>query len=123
MTKEARPRYDIVVRAATVTHTRGDSSMNHAAPGALRRRLITDGSITAVAALAFTGCASSDTGGDTTGGDGETISVSLITKTSTNPFFVAMQDGAEAAADDLGVELSFAAGKEDGDEDSQIQAI
>ena len=34
-----------------------------------------------------------------------------------------MQDGAEAAADDLGVELTLAAGKEDGDEDTQIQAI
>jgi fructose transport system substrate-binding protein len=34
-----------------------------------------------------------------------------------------MQDGAEAAAEDLGVELTMAAGKEDGDEDTQIQAI
>jgi fructose transport system substrate-binding protein len=34
-----------------------------------------------------------------------------------------MQDGAEVAADELGVDLTFAAGKEDGDEDSQIQAI
>ena len=97
--------------------------MNHAAPGALRRRLITAGSLTAAAALAFTGCASSDSGGGTAGGDDENISVSLIVKTSTNQFFVAMQKGAEDAADELGVELTFAAGKEDGDEDSQIQAI
>jgi fructose transport system substrate-binding protein len=97
--------------------------MNHAAPGALRRRLITAGSLTAAAALAFTGCASS--GGDATGGaSGEdTIGVSLIVKTTTNPFFVAMQDGAKAAAEDLGVELTLAAGKEDGDEDTQIQAV
>jgi fructose transport system substrate-binding protein len=96
--------------------------MNHTAPGALRRRLIAAGSLAAAAALAFTGCAASGSGGATDGGD-ETVSVSLITKTSTNPFFVAMQEGAEAAADDLGVELTFAAGKEDGDEDTQIQAI
>jgi fructose transport system substrate-binding protein len=96
--------------------------MNHTAPGALRRRLIAAGSLAAAAALAFTGCASSGSGGATDGGD-EAISVSLITKTSTNPFFVAMQEGAEAAADELGVELTFAAGKEDGDEDTQIQAI
>ena len=96
--------------------------MNHTAPGALRRRLIAAGSLAAAAALAFTGCASGGSAGATDGGD-DTISVSLITKTSTNPFFVAMQEGAEAAADELGVELTFAAGKEDGDEDTQIQAI
>jgi fructose transport system substrate-binding protein len=98
--------------------------MNHAAPGALRRRLIATGALTAAAALTFTGCAASGGSGDggATAGD-ENISVSLIVKTSTNPFFVAMQEGAEDAADELGVELTFAAGKEDGDEDTQIQAI
>jgi fructose transport system substrate-binding protein len=97
--------------------------MNHTAPGALRRRLIAAGSLAAAAALAFTGCASggSESGSDANGD--EPIGVSLIVKTTTNPFFVAMQDGAEAAADDLGVELTMAAGKEDGDEDTQIQAI
>jgi fructose transport system substrate-binding protein len=97
--------------------------MNHAAPGAVRRRIIAAGSLTAAAALAFTGCASS--GGDAAGGTGgdDTIGVSLIVKTTTNPFFVAMQDGAKAAAEDLGVELTLAAGKEDGDEDTQIQAV
>jgi len=95
--------------------------MNHTAPGALRRRLIAAGSLAAAAALAFTGCATSSSGD--AGGDDENISVSLIVKTSTNPFFVAMQEGAEVAADELGVDLTFAAGKEDGDEDSQIQAI
>ena len=95
--------------------------MNHTAPGALRRRLIAAGSLAAAAALAFTGWATSSSGD--AGGDDENISVSLIVKTSTNPFFVAMQEGAEVAADELGVDLTFAAGKEDGDEDSQIQAI
>ncbi|MGW9631195.1 substrate-binding domain-containing protein [Agromyces sp. NPDC055520] len=97
--------------------------MNHTAAGALRRRLITAGSLTAVAALALTGCAG-DSGTNAGGGaDAAAIGVSLIVKTTTNPFFVAMQDGAETAADELGVELTLAAGKEDGDEDTQIQAI
>lgn len=95
--------------------------MNHARPGAFRRRLLVAGSIAATAALAFTGCASPG-GSDSASGE-ETVSVSLITKTDTNPFFVAMQQGAEETADDLGVELTLAAGSEDGDEDSQIQAI
>jgi len=98
--------------------------MNHAAPGALRRRLIAAGSLAAAAALAFTGCASGASGSGASGDAGDdTVGVSLIVKTTTNPFFVAMQDGAEAAAEKLGVELTLAAGKEDGDEDTQIQAI
>jgi acyl-coenzyme A synthetase/AMP-(fatty) acid ligase len=36
-----------------------------------------------------------------TGGGGETIGVSLITKNSTNPFFIAMQEGAERDAEAL----------------------
>lgn len=95
--------------------------MNHGSHGAFARRLVAAGSLTAAAALAVTGCAAS--GGSADAAGEETISVSLITKTDTNPFFVAMQEGAEAAADELGVEISLAAGSEDGDEDSQIQAI
>ena len=56
------------------------------------------------------------------GGGGE-IGVSLIVKTNSNPFFIAMQEGAQAAAEANGVNLTLAAGKEDGDEDTQIQAI
>ncbi|WP_395244440.1 substrate-binding domain-containing protein [Agromyces sp. MMS24-K17] len=95
--------------------------MNHAAPGRLRRRLVTGIAVTAAAALALTGCAANS--GSSASGDGDEIGVSLIVKTTTNPFFVAMQDGAKEAADKLGVNLTLAAGKEDGDEDTQIQAI
>jgi fructose transport system substrate-binding protein len=97
--------------------------MNRTAPAAFRRRIITAGALTAAAALAFTGCASGGTASGADAGGDEPIGVSLIVKTTSNPFFVAMQDGAEAAAEDLGVELTMAAGKEDGDEDTQIQAI
>jgi len=51
------------------------------------------------------------------------VSVSLITKNSTNPFFVTMQDGAKQAAATEGVKLTIAAGKADGDEAGQVQAI
>jgi fructose transport system substrate-binding protein len=98
--------------------------MNHVSPSATRGRLVLAGSLMATAALVLTGCASSGASGDAaSGADEETVRVSLITKTDTNPFFVAMQEGAQAAADDLGVEITLAAGKEDGDEDTQIQAV
>jgi fructose transport system substrate-binding protein len=51
------------------------------------------------------------------------VGVSLITKNSVNPFFVAMQKGAREQASRLGVDLTIAAGKRDGDEEGQIQAI
>ena len=51
------------------------------------------------------------------------VSVTLITKTSTNPFFVAMAKGAKESADKLGITLTTAAGKEDGDTATQITAI
>lgn len=92
-------------------------------------RLLAVSGVLAVLLTAACTTGSDDPAGDeTTGGggatsDGETIGVSLIVKTTTNPFFVAMQEGAEAAAADEGVELTFAAGTEDGDEATQIEAI
>ncbi|MGB5936273.1 MAG: substrate-binding domain-containing protein [Ornithinimicrobium sp.] len=55
-------------------------------------------------------------GGSGEAGEDETIGVSLITKTSTNPFFVTMQKGAEEEAEANNIDLTLAAGKEDGDE-------
>ena len=49
--------------------------------------------------------------------------VGLITKTDTNPFFVKMKQGAEAAAQKDGAKLLTAAGKFDGDNASQVTAI
>ena len=51
------------------------------------------------------------------------ISVGLITKTETNPFFVKMREGAQAKAEELGVELLTAAGSFDGDNAAQVTAI
>ncbi|NMO54987.1 sugar ABC transporter substrate-binding protein [Actinoplanes sp. TBRC 11911] len=55
-------------------------------------------------------------------GSGEDV-VGLITKTDTNPFFVQMKKGAEAAAKEQGLELQSFAGKQDGDNEAQVQAI
>ena len=49
--------------------------------------------------------------------------VGLITKTNTNPFFVKMREGAKVKAEELGIELRAFAGKYDGDNESQVQAI
>ncbi|MCL7999656.1 sugar ABC transporter substrate-binding protein [Brucella sp. 21LCYQ03] len=49
--------------------------------------------------------------------------VGLITKTNINPFFVKMKEGAEAKASELGVELRSFAGRIDGDNESQVEAI
>ena len=49
--------------------------------------------------------------------------IGLITKTSTNPFFVKMREGAEAAATKHGARLISGAGKNDGDNAGQVTAV
>jgi len=68
--------------------------------------------------FALTACGSDDS----SGGD-DKVAVTLITKDSVNPFWVAMQEGAKKASTAEGVDLTVAAGAEDGDEEGQIQAI
>lgn len=96
-------------------------------PRSIRRRLMTAGSVVTLSFLALTACgggdSSSATGGTGSGSGDDQIGVSLIVKTTTNPFFVAMQKGAQAAAESEGVKLTLAAGEEDGDEETQIQAV
>lgn len=75
-----------------------------------------------VAAVAALGLLATACGGDDGAGD-DSVAVSLITKNSTNPFFVTMQQGAKLAAAAEDVKLTLAAGKEDGDEAGQVQAI
>jgi fructose transport system substrate-binding protein len=78
----------------------------------------------AAAALALAGCGGSSGGSSGGGGGGgEKPIVGLITKTDTNPFFVKMKEGAQQAADQAGVTLQSFAGKADGDNESQVQAI
>ena len=82
-----------------------------------RRRPLVLAAVGALATAAFAGCGSDDAAGD------GSVAVTLITKNSINPFFVAMQEGAKKAANAEGVQLDVAAGAEDGDEEGQIQAI
>ena len=91
-----------------------------------RRRGLAVGVVLAAAAsLTLSACGGSAEPGssDGGGGGGAKTAVTLITKTSTNPFFLAMKKGAEDEAAKDGVSLTYAAGSEDGDEDGQVKAI
>lgn len=78
--------------------------------------------LASASAIALAGC-SSGTDARSTVGPNDEVGVSLIVKTTTNPFFVSMQKAAKADAAKAKVKLTLAAGKKDGDTDSQIQAI
>jgi fructose transport system substrate-binding protein len=60
---------------------------------------------------------------ETSAEGGELVAVSLITKDSTNPFFVAMQEGAKQAAAESGVDLTVGSGSSEGDDQGQIALI
>jgi len=74
-----------------------------------------------VVAAGLAACGSSNNGGG--GGGGGKITVGLITKTETNPFFVKMEEGASSRAKALGADLQSFAGKRDGDNESQVAAV
>ncbi|MFD4669984.1 substrate-binding domain-containing protein [Lentzea sp. NPDC058450] len=76
-----------------------------------------------LAAVALTGaCTSAKSGSSESTGDGP-IRIGLVTKTDSNPYFVALRDAAKAQADKSGAELIALAGKFDGDNDGQVAAI
>jgi fructose transport system substrate-binding protein len=79
----------------------------------LPARLLAAGASLVVAAASLTACVSS----------GDEVGVSLILKTLTNPYFVAMREAAEQKAKAAGIELSVAAGTMDGDTQNQINEI
>jgi fructose transport system substrate-binding protein len=68
-------------------------------------------------------CGDDDGGGSASSGGGGDVSMGLITKTETNPFFVKMKEGANAEAADQGAEVQSFAGKKDGDNESQVAAV
>jgi fructose transport system substrate-binding protein len=74
-----------------------------------------------VAALAVA-CTSTKSGSDASSEDG-TTKIGLVTKTDSNPYFVALREAAKAEADKSGAELIALAGKFDGDNDGQVAAI
>ena len=77
----------------------------------------------AVARASFLGLAVTALVGSGAAMAADQIAIGLITKTDTNPFFVKMKQGAEAAAAKGGVKLISAAGKFDGDNASQVTAV
>jgi fructose transport system substrate-binding protein len=77
----------------------------------------------AVLALTLAAAACGGSGSGSGSGSGGKPIVGLITKTDTNPFFVKMKEGAQQAAAQQGVDLQTFAGKQDGDNEAQVQAI
>src|SRR5215207_3616332 len=66
---------------------------------------------------------SASSGGGGGGGGNEEVTIGLITKTESNPFFVKMKEGAHAAAKEHNVKLLTASGKSDTDNASQVTEI
>jgi fructose transport system substrate-binding protein len=96
---------------------------SHTARASRFRRVATATVALASASVFLAGCAATPEGESTGAAESDEIGVTLIVKTVSNPFFIAMQEGAEAIAEQEGVNLTLAAGTEDGDEASQITAI
>ncbi|MEA2324446.1 MAG: fructose transport system substrate-binding protein [Solirubrobacteraceae bacterium] len=92
-------------------------------------RLLAVGSAAAVLVLGVAACGGSDNGGGGSSGgsgasaSGEKVTVGLIVKRESNPFFVKMIDAAKKAAAENNVELITAAGKTDVDNQSQVTAL
>jgi fructose transport system substrate-binding protein len=104
----------------------GDSMLSSKAPRSTATRLLAAGAVLTLAGLGLTACGGSSAPaatGTASASAGEKVGVSLIVKTTTNPFFVSMADGAKKAAAAEGVDLKLSAGNADCDEDTQIQAI
>jgi len=105
--------------------------MTFGSPSGRRSRILPAIALVSIGSLGLAACGGggdSGSGGSGSGsgsasGKGKKLSVALITKTSTNPFFVAMQKGAKAEAAKNNMALHIGAGKVDGDEASQITLI
>lgn len=95
--------------------------------GGAHRRLAA--AVVAVGALTLAACGSDgepeggDGGTTDAGGGGGDISIGLVTKTETNPFFVTMREVAAEYAEEQGVQLTALAGAFDGDNEGQVQAM
>jgi len=97
--------------------------IRHVSSSRTVRRALASAGIVGLA-LGAAACGSDDSGSGSSGSGGsDKIGVSLITKDSTNPFFVAMQNGAKADASKNNVDLTIASGKQEGDDAGQIAAI
>ncbi|MGK5695307.1 substrate-binding domain-containing protein [Streptomyces sp. URMC 128] len=76
-----------------------------------------------VGALLLGVAACNGTQGSTGGDETRKVTIGLVTKTETNPFFVTMRKAAADAARKNGAELIALAGKFDGDNEGQVAAV
>src|SRR5699024_2818624 len=83
--------------------------------GRLVRRPLLAGLLLAVAMAGSSAAFAADAGAD--------VSVGMVLKTLSNPYFGAMKDAAEKAAAANGVDLVVKAGRYDGDISTQISAV
>lgn len=90
----------------------------------LRGQLVAAVAVTGlVAACGSGGEPEADAPASSSGGEGGDVSIGLVTKTETNPFFVTMREVADEYAQEQGVELTALAGEFDGDNEGQVRAI
>jgi fructose transport system substrate-binding protein len=87
-------------------------------------------SVRSLAAVAVTAslvslaaCSSTKSGGGTSSSDGGKVAIGLVTKTNSNPYFVKLRESAQAEAKSKGAKLIALAGKFDGDNQGQVDAI
>jgi fructose transport system substrate-binding protein len=99
--------------------------------GAMGHRITSRATVVTVGivagSLALAACSSSSSGGlsgsSSGGSTSQKVGVSLILKTLSNPYFVSMEKDAKTEAAKDNVSLTVAAGKQDGDTQTQISAI
>ncbi|MBP2475671.1 fructose transport system substrate-binding protein [Crossiella equi] len=77
----------------------------------------------AAGVLTLTGACTSQKVTDGKGNDDGKTKIGLVTKTDSNPFFVALRDASRAEAAKGGAELIALAGKFDGDNEGQVAAL
>ncbi|MFV0407757.1 MAG: substrate-binding domain-containing protein [Propioniciclava sp.] len=88
-----------------------------------KSRLTLAGAITLATALVGCGSGGTPQGTSSTAAEAEPVTVTLILKDLVNPFFVALEEGAQAQAQKSNVQITVEAGSKDGDEQGQVQAI
>jgi fructose transport system substrate-binding protein len=88
----------------------------------------TAATVVAVACIGLSACTSTKSGGSEPGSGSsassqEQVLIGLVTKTNTNPYFVKLREAAQAQATAKGAKLVALAGKFDGDNQGQVDAI